>query len=289
MGKFNRNFSTDLIDNLTRAENKLWTKDSLLGDIRKGNVFPAVRGQRIDFYHKGSKLFSFDRGGFKTHIKFASVYKTKSSEDYISQSDLNNIEKISDFYEGYERIKENCSSYAGTEASGVAKIYSKYSYVSSKTNIVVLDIEVSFESADPNKTQDRIDLLFYDTARRQLIFCEAKDFSNSEIWARKIDDLRVIKQIKRYESQIKGDIGATILKEYANYIDVVNKLFGTTLLAPIEIYPFVPLIIFGFDRDQLGGRFKRLFQEKISDQIKYYPIGNITGFKIDNFIKKCKL
>ena len=47
-------------------------KKKLLPDIKKGEIFPAIRKGRLDFYHKGGKLFSYD-SRFKTHIKFASV------------------------------------------------------------------------------------------------------------------------------------------------------------------------------------------------------------------------
>ena len=49
--------------------------DYLLPDIKKGEVFPAIRNETITFYHKGGRLFSFDGNGFITNIKFASVFK----------------------------------------------------------------------------------------------------------------------------------------------------------------------------------------------------------------------
>jgi len=64
--------------------NKLFT-EKLLPDIEKGTVFPAIRRDYVDFYHKGGNLFSF-RKGFSTHKKYASIIKSKS--DYISELDL---------------------------------------------------------------------------------------------------------------------------------------------------------------------------------------------------------
>ena len=78
-------------------------RNYLLPDCKKGIVFPAIRDNRIDFYFKGGKLFSFD-GQFKTHIKYASVLTHKN--DYVTEADLGEAEPITDFAAGYKRIKE---------------------------------------------------------------------------------------------------------------------------------------------------------------------------------------
>ena len=107
------------------------------------------------------------------------------------------MEKITSFVDGYERIKENCSLYSGVESSGVACLYSNYSYLSSKSDIVVLNIEVSLESLDADKNQDRIDVLFFDKNKKCLIFCEAKHYSNKEIWSQKGTNPEVVGQVYR--------------------------------------------------------------------------------------------
>jgi len=263
----------------------------LLPDIKdNGEVFPAIRNEVIDFYHKGGRLFSYDKEGFKTHVKYASAYR-EHPEAYITESMLGNLKQIQNFTEGYERIKENCSLYSGVEAQGVSKIYGNYSFASSKSensSFVVLDIEVSFEAIDEDRLQDRIDVLLFDKEKKRLIFCEVKHFSNSEIWAEKVEDIKVVKQIRRYIDQIK-DKENQIIAAYKNYVAVVNYLFRVLLPEPEQICPIVPLIIFGFDRDQLKGRFKDLFKEKIESAITYYPIGNVSSIKLENLIKKCNL
>lgn len=266
-------------------------KNQLLPDIKdKGAVFPAIRNEMIDFYYKGGRLFAYNKDGFKTHVKYASAYK-EHPDAYIVQSMLKNLKSIENFTDGYKRIKENCSLYAGVEAQGVSKIYENYSYAftkSEKSNIVVLDIEISFEALDENRLQDRIDVLLFEKEKKRLIFCEAKHFSNSEIWAENIEDIKVVKQIRRYNDQIK-DKEKQIITAYSEYIKVINDLFQLALPNPEKICPIIPLIIFGFDRDQLRGRFKDLFKEKIGSAITYYPIGNISAIKLENLIKQCNL
>ncbi len=153
---------------------------------------------------------------------------------------------------------------------------------------MVLDIEVSFEAIDEDRVQDRIDLLLFDKEKNRLVFCEAKHFSNSEIWAEKTENIRVVKQIRRYNCQIKAK-EYQIIPAYSEYMKIIKDLFQITLPEPMTICPTVPLIVFGFDRDQLNGRFKGLFKEKIGDMITYYPIGNVSAFKPENMIKQCGL
>ncbi|MBA2124014.1 hypothetical protein B9J78_03655 [bacterium Unc6] len=284
--KFKRTMNEELKKKL--IEEPLYKQ--LLPDIKdNGEVFPAIRNEVIDFYHYGGRLFSYDKEGFKTHVKYASAYK-EYPEAYITELMLGNLKQIQSFTDGYERIKENCSLYSGVEAQGVSKIYENHSFASSKTknsSVVVLDIEVSFEAIEEDRLQDRIDILLFEKEKNRLIFCEVKHFSNSEIWAEKVENIKVVEQIRRYTDQIKDKEGQ-IIAAYNNYTKIVNDLFQISLPEPEKICPTVPLIIFGFDRDQLKGRFKDLFKEKIERAITYYPIGSVSSIKLENLIKQCK-
>jgi hypothetical protein len=202
-----RQMTEPIIDNLRKSD--LWTKH-LNTDCLNEKVFLAIRDNVIDFYHKGGKLFGFDKNGFKTHKKYASVIEWKN--DYLEEKELPTLKIIPDFKSGYNRIKENCSNYSGVESIGVSDIYHKYSYLS-KSNIIVLDIEVSFESIDKPGKQDRIDILLFNKEIRTLQFVEVKHFSNQEIWSTTTP--AVIDQIKRYERQIEHK-KEEIIAEYIN-------------------------------------------------------------------------
>ena len=175
-------------------------KEKLFPDIKKGAVFPAIRNDRVDFYYRGGKIFSFD-GKFHTHIKYASVYE--SNKDYISEEEMSKIKPVKDFIEGYDRIKENCYLHSGVEASEISSVHSRYSYIEESPDVVVLDIEISFESLKEDRRQDRIDLLLFNQAERCLRFYEAKHFSNNDIWSREGTKPKAIEQIRRYENQIR--------------------------------------------------------------------------------------
>jgi len=250
-------------------------------DCKKQNVFLTIRDNRIDLYHKGGKLFTYDSSGFTTHLKYASVI-TVNRKNYLTESELSASKLASNFETNYERIKENCSNYSGIEASGVSDLYHKHSYLSD-SNVVVLDIEISFESLNEENKQDRIDFLLLNNKSKTLQFVEAKHFTNKEIWSKATPE--VISQIKRYELQI-AKRKASILLEYAEYVKVVNKIFRISLPEPTNIETKVAVLIFGFDNDQKNGRLKKLIiQNREYAGIKNYSIGNIKKIVPDNLWK----
>lgn len=263
--------------------NKLFT-EKLLPDIEKGTVFPAIRRDYVDFYHKGGNLFSF-RKGFSTHKKYASIIKSKS--DYISELDLQQkIELIKNFYEGYEQIKKNCSRYSGDEAEGVSRIYHKYPFTKNGLDVVVLDIEISFKAKTEKRNQDRIDILLLNEKTGQLRFYEAKHYSNSELWSIENTPPKVVIQIQRYEEQIEKN-ETIIISQYCNYVNIVKELFGYELPVPTSIDKKVTLLVFGYDIDQQRGRMKKLLlDDKSLVGIQRYFIGNISTVNINHMWNK---
>jgi len=280
---FKKNLETITIQSL--RGNRLFT-DKLGPDIEAGAVFPAIRAGRIDFYHKGGKLFSYKKE-FSTHKKYAAVIKSKG--DYISELDLEeNIEIIKSFFDGYERIRENCSQYSGVEAKGVSRIYHKYPFTNKDSNIVVLDIEISFEADSEERSQDRVDMLLLNKKTQQLRFCEAKHYSNSELWSMKGTRPKVVSQIERYQEQIERQ-GSDILREYGKYVEIINGLFECGLPEPKSIDDKVTLLVFGFDRDQQKGRMEDLLFDGVSlTGIQHYFIGSIAAVSLDNMWKAVK-
>lgn len=273
---FERRLGTDRIESLKSEE--LFT-GRLKRDIENKNVFPAIRVGRMDFYHKGGKLFRYD-GEFRTHKKYASTIKSDS--DYVSESDLQNkVEIVKSFSTGYEQIKENCSLYSGPEAQGVSRIYHKSPFTNGDLTVVVLDIEISFQARTEDRSQDRIDILLFNKATQRLRFYEAKHFSNSELWADK-GQPRVVSQIRRYEEQIYQEHN-TILSQYKSYVEIMNSLFGSNLPEPESIDEKVTLLLFGYDTDQQGGRMQKLLGSLSG--IQHYFIGNISAVKTDNMWK----
>jgi hypothetical protein len=263
----------------------------LISDIKDGIVFPAIRDNRIDFYHKGGRLFSFGNGKqFQTHKKYASVilyYEGDADANgniYENQMQKTEVRAMRNFLEGYQRIKENCSQYSGVEAQGVSQIYGKFSYANEdcQSQVVVLDIEVSFKSQDNDYiTQDRIDLLLFNKKTKTLRFYEAKHFSNNDIWSKEETPPKVTRQIDTYKKQLSSRKDH-IKNVYSGYIDTVNRLFRINMPSPAVVDDNIGLIIFGFDDDQKKGRLKRLFLDDKSFKLLTYPIGDISQVKLIN-------
>lgn len=266
----------ETIEKNLRTSN-FWTKN-IENDCKDQIVFLAIRNNQIDLYHKGGRLFYFDKNGFKTHLKYASVITT-NGRDYLTESELSDYRLASNFESNYQRIKENCSNYSGIEALGVSDLYHKHSYLSG-SNVVILDIEVSFESLNKQKKQDRIDILLYNKDTQTLQFVEAKHYSNKEIWSKTTPE--VISQIERYESQI-AERKSEILMEYSEYTRTLSRIFNISLLEPKDIEDKVTLLIFGFDNDQKNGRLKNLITKNaVYSGIKNYSIGNIKQVVTEN-------
>lgn len=280
---FKRNLSNIKIKRL--LENKLFT-EKLRPDIKKGTVFPAIRRDYIDFYHKGGKLFSFTRK-FVTHKKYASVIKAE--KDYISELYLQqNVEIINNYSDGYVQIKENCSHYSGVEGEGISRIYHKYPFTKKDLDIVVLDIEIAFKAKSGGRAQDRIDILLFNKKTRKLRFYEAKHYSNSELWAKVNRPPKAVFQIRRYEEQIEKK-ESVVISQYCNYVSIVNKLFGCDLPEPKSIDNKVTLLVFGYDIDQQRGRMQKLLLDDGSlAGIQYYFRGKISAVKINSMWKAVK-
>lgn len=264
---------------------------NLQRDIVGGEVFPAIRKDCIDFYYRGGRLFSFGKGGFTTHVKYASVYDYGRS--YVTETSLKEMVPVKDFSGSYDRIKENCGNYTSVEPFGVSRLYRFSPFVRHPGRYVLLDVEVSLKQ-DPRlddepgydednirRKMDRIDILLYDLKDCVLHFIEAKDFSNSEIWSK--DKPKVIEQVQKYDKQLvqRED---EILKAYSDYVSLMKDLFPVELEKPKNLIRETGLYIFGYD-----GYQQKIVLE-LRDKIKKFGvpvciIGNPKGIKIEKLWK----
>lgn len=286
----------ELISKLKRE--KLF-QDKLLPDIKSGKVFPAIRNDVIDFYYYNSLLFEYD-GEFKTHPKFAFVPE-KYGKRYVT--DGKKVGNVADFYYGYKNIKERAKLYTSVEAIGVHYICKNGNLLSNK-DYIALDIEVAFEKIknEPEgtlnhfenteeekklKDQNRIDVLLYSIKEKQLLFVEAKHYTNGEIWSNGTP--KVVSQVKRYNDIIKMK-NDEILKSYQKYVENLNYLFEDELENPLpipeKIYPECGLIIFGFDQSQKDNRLDSNKEKLISNDIRVYTKGDEKTVKVSSLYKE---
>lgn len=302
----NRTVSTELVNEL--VSHPLY-QNHIAKDMKKGEIFPSIRNEQVIFYYKGGRLFSFEKntqkgnGGdyiFKTHIKYASILKGNYNSPYVSQEDLKSIRHIRDFSKNYTQIKKNCSLYAGVEAKGVSEISKRFSFANSNnsSDYIVLDIECPFQKIDleeePDKNWRRIDILFLNKRTGKLTYCEAKDFSNPEIWNPR-NNPSVISQVKAYEDIIRLN-EKKILKDYSQYVKSIQNVFNINMLNGMTLSlsnnlkgeSLVFLLIFGFNREeQKSSKFKSLIT-LLGKSISIQTIGGPANIK-ESTLKSYKL
>lgn len=271
---FIRGFSVDRIKAL---KGSALFMNKLKNCIGTGEVFPAIRKNKMHFYYYGGRLFEFD-GKFKTHSKYGFV--PTNEDGYIYESTLITIQPAKDFESGFDKIKKRCLEYAKVEAMGVSALY-KFSAWSKNTvedGIVLLDIEAMFSKNNDTSTS-KFDIVLYNGKNQEILVVEAKHFSNSGLWSSQ-NKPEVNAQLKRYNDIIKKKKGE-ILDAYSNQIQIMNGLFGKSFNPPKAICEDVGLLIFGFDRNQLS---------KIPDNYagKAYKIGNIDNIEASTLYKKLK-
>ena len=244
----------------------------LLRDIKEGTVFPAIRDNKIHFYHKGGRLFEYSEAGWVTNVFYISADRDGEKWGDFNQKSLpelaKNFTEKSTFAERYENIKRHCADWnKQSESSEVSVLYDAHSYVASSNNIVVLDIESVFSSnseeqvTDSSKKTDRIDMILFDKKNGVLQAVEAKLYENGELRG------PVVNQINRYQKNIEKR-KCEIVEAYNNYRDIVNNLFGLELRPVKGINKNVKLLCFGFDEpNRISPKFKKIksnLEEKLN-------------------------
>ena len=223
----------------------------LLPDILTGTVFPAIRGRKIDFYLKGRKLFSFTGQGFKSNIAYLAAFQNRPNGE-ITEEVFVNLQVCESFEDGNTQIKKNISLYEQPESGGVFKLCKTHSCFMDNFAgpIGVLDIELSLEANDEERSQDRIDLVLFHCETRQLRFFEVKTFANKEIWPTN-GHAPVVEQIQRYTQQLRQRTDE-LLVGYKQYVRLMQRLCGITLPEPDSLDTAVDLLLIGFDTPQLN-------------------------------------
>ena len=230
----------------------------LLPDIKDGIVFPAIRKGKIDFYHLGRKLFSFDGKAFRSNIKYLVVLDQNTSGE-VTEKGLQNLKLCQSFEAGYEQIKKNTKLYVDPESEQVSKVCKKHScFLAGAGPIVVLDIELSLTAQEEDRTADRIDLILFNQESKQIRFFEVKTFKNKELKEAN-GHVPVMGQIGRYKGQVaNGKKYQYLLESYQEYVEIINMLFGIKIPQPESIDRDVDLLIFDYGKPE-----QKILEEKI--------------------------
>ncbi|MGB9292594.1 MAG: hypothetical protein WCB64_04710 [Desulfobaccales bacterium] len=316
MAKFKKGLNDEFIKLLNEAYNKGgWWRD-ILND---SDLHIGIRNDYLNIYYAGNSLIKLEQKHDqllgRTHYKFLlDPYKNLYVKSYDGEPNLyessdekanhddKDLKKL--FINNFNKLKEIKRAslyYAGEEKKGIQKI------LMSNQNIIDVEIALTDEGAKESSEElpdverkrsraPRIDFAALQKSDKgwELVFFEAKLFSNPEIRATKNNKPKIVEQITTYERLIKGKL-EDIKKSYINVCKNLLDLEGEILKKKkaiveevarqknLTISPRPRLIIFGFDDDQKKGRLandkERLLRHGlIEDQI--YLRGKPNGFNL---------
>lgn len=237
-------------------------------------LFIGIRNEYINVYYKGNSLFKLSYNGqlvAETHYKYLvrpdanpCLVKTSNGMSFThdaNQFAIRNLDEI-------ESIKKASAAYSGIEKEGIQKI------IQSNDNIIDLEIaltnealrdEMEPEAEKKRSTAKRIDFAalqkkndFY-----EVVFFEAKHFSNNELRAQGNAKPKVIDQISLYKDLLKAfeeEMTQSYSKVCRNLREILPDSESTRAIdnitdgKPLKINLKPRLVIFGFDEDQKQGK-----------------------------------
>jgi hypothetical protein len=293
MRTFKRGLDQALVDHLNEEYEKAgWWKDVL--DDR--GLFIGIRDNYLNVYHQGNSILRLylDKGRLagETHYKFllrenirTPYIRSVNGEAQLSRSTLPGlfIQDLSNLHS----LKRACIPYAGVEKAGVHEI------IRSNRNIVDVEIALTGKKQDELKpTALRVDFAALQEKAKniELVFFEAKHFSNPELRASGSRTPRVVGQVQRYQKLVQR-CREDIESSYQRICENIVALKGlrtpkiVRMVAegkkPLCISDQPRLVIFGFDEDQKNGKVWAQHRSKLYDMIGSNRVllrGNANGF-----------
>ena len=288
----------DALEALATAPAPNWWQDVLRND----DLFIAVRRNSLNVYYRGGSIFKIDwingRIVPSTHIK----YLVRQAQTYIPLIDGHfQYPATASMWEGYEgaetlrQMMRAATSFAGAEKSGLHPLL--------VGDPAIIDAEIALTRAATDEAatqqQDRLDAAVIRNTETgpEVVFCEAKHFTNGALRANGDGLPAVIGQINDYESALTRYAGA--LKD--GYVEVAKALVrinamkklirsgdAPTLhdailhIAESKLPPAIDakphLLIFGFDKAQRDDPAWRVHLQKLEHHLggRVRAIGNPT-------------
>lgn len=286
MSNFSRNIS-----NFEMLKSQLLSNEFLKkidkGLIQTGQAFLAFRSEKATIYYNGNQLCNLSiSNGYEPQIynhylpiiRSQTICGSRKKEPYSVQQWRREIENSNlSFGDVLPEITDNIEKEKSLESFQASRFY-RFSPLNhcEKHEIVLLDIEVAF-SYTGEKT-DRIDLVFYHTVDRRLMFVEVKRLSDSRLYVKGTVQAEVVEQLKRYKKRLKEET-QQINGQYNKVIDYYNTLSGGNLphLLP-ESESLLGLLLVEFTRSEKDTINKKAVQNMMKQEsLKMYSIGNTSS------------
>ncbi|MCB9481801.1 MAG: hypothetical protein H6680_08310 [Desulfobacteraceae bacterium] len=304
-GITNENFINALKDSFNN--NGLWKKILEDKDIAIG-----IRDNYINIYYQGNSIlklgYSNNKISTETHYKYLLSPAPSKGKSVLIKTETSSFfeENTDEFIKNYfitkrndiKALKKSSSVYGGVEKEGIQKIL--------KSNNNIIDLEIALTHEDETienhlgtgnrKTAKRIDFAAIQSLENnyELVFVEAKDFSNKELRAND-DNVPVLNQIAIYEELLekyKDDILNSyklICKNLCEIIpqDILMERYGDFVEkiangADLKLNTSPCLAVFGFDQDQRDGKVWSVHKKKLEDKLGSKRLllkGNPSDFK----------
>lgn len=285
MSNFKRGLGPDLVRVLEEEYNRLSWWYAMANDPE---LFIAIRDEYLNVYWKGNsllKLFLQD-GRLVGEVHYKYMLRPKSNTPYLrieggKVMSANHADYFLSDLSSIEYLKSSADIHAGPEKSGVHKIV--------MSNLNVIDVEIAFGTENEQsgaKVAERIDFaaLRLESQGPEVVFYEAKTFSNGDLRAVGERSPRVVSQLKRYRDFLR-DSESEVINSYRKVCGNLVSLSGVReregissmrdLLAdiesgkrPLKINPNVRLVVFGYDRDQANGSIWKPHREKLETHLR---------------------
>ena len=261
--------------------------------IRSGRAFLAFRNDEATIYYNGNQLCNLTatngyRPSVYNHylplIRSQTLRKERRKESFLEKAWLETSNLTgSSFASVYDEILDNIKKEESPESLQASRFY-RFSPLNQteEHEIVLLDVEAAF--SETGVKTDRIDLVFYHTTKRQIMFVEVKRLSDKRLFPQEdshgnlIVEAEVLGQLKRYDDRCKGEAHA-INKEYNEVISYYNTLSGRNLkLIEENSAPLLGLLLVEFTRSADDQNHKKQVQDMLKEKnFKWYAVGNTAS------------
>ena len=255
--------------------------------IRKGRAFLAFRNNEATVYYNGNQLFnpteknSYSPSVYNHYLPLMRSQTLRNEcrkETFLEDAWLKEVKlKNISFASIYDEILDNIEKEESPESLQASRFY-QFSSLNENLDheIVLLDVEAAFSATDENT--DRIDLVFYHTVKRQLMFIEVKRLSDKRLKEKSNAPAEFIAQLTRYSERCKNE-AAIINREYNNVIAYYNKLSKKNMpLINEDSEPLLGLLLVEFTRSTKDKNAKKDVEEILNkNNFKWYAIGNTAN------------
>ncbi len=198
----------------------------LIPRIMTGQIFMAIRDDKVDFYVGGNCFMSYSGQSFKVNPKIFGKSNINAMVSVASVLPVDWTDKVDDLV---RQCYDYCSDNSEQTERKIIQAYFPV-YDNMKEKVLVLDREIRINDGNGKKS----DWLLYNADTCQLKFVEVKTGSNKALKKHRDGTFDVSEQLDIYSRQYEK-YGTEIVKQYGNYIEILNKLLGLDYKVPVGL------------------------------------------------------